>query len=501
MWSSVCVAAGALVLVVLILVAERAAAIEPAPTAASVTAAGPGELTIDTAPTEIGVANSVIAVRVANKGGGPVRAVAVEADAPPGVTATVVPPNLGRLAAGSSVLARITARGLPESRPAVLVVRVTGRSDAGPTAALTSVGLVAAEPAASLTLVGNSRLTDASPADLVAVVGNLADVPITVLVRATAGQHIVRLAAEVGDVGRAAPGVPLAMTVPARQSAVVLVQVQAHRPLRRGTAALVVTATVHTHLSAAPTDITASRQLEVALSADVLPGMIGVGSVLVIPGLVAIWAVLTVLYLDRRRLGLPVRSVGGQIWDNKLWLLAAAGVSLLAAVLYSAAGFADLLDTYTLGDIAVVTAVSGLLGAAASAVAVWAHRLRVPAVTPMSTELSVLKAAGSKETTGVSRRVYRTSDGKRGVYVHTDWGVIVLTPPIEYTEIDGIENVGSLQQAVGKIDGAEDHIRFRQSGDNEYVAGPCAVPEATPCGWDEILQYVDVDDFKKNAAP
>jgi hypothetical protein len=108
------------------------------------------------------------------------------------------------------------------------------------------------------------------------------------------------------------------MTVPPRHSAVVLVQVQAQRPLRRG-----------------------PRR---GTSADILPGLQGVGSVVVISDLVAIWATLAVLHRDRRQLGLATGTAGIQIWDNKLWLLAAAAVSLVAAMLYSVAGFADLLD-------------------------------------------------------------------------------------------------------------------------------------------------------------
>jgi hypothetical protein len=54
------------------------------------------------------------------------------------------------------------------------------------------------------------------------------------------------------------------MTEPPRHSAVVLVQVQAQRPLRRGTTALVVTATIGTPHGAAPVDVTASRDLDMA---------------------------------------------------------------------------------------------------------------------------------------------------------------------------------------------------------------------------------------------
>jgi hypothetical protein len=391
------------------------------------------------------------------------------------------------------MLATITVQGLPGDSPAALTIRVTGHTQAEETAAATSVQIVPPAPVASLSLVGNTRLTDASPADLVAVVANLADAPIDVSVRATAGAQVVRLAKAGKDVTKSAPGTPLAMTVPARQSAVVVVQVQAHGALRSGTVGLVVIAAIRTDDSRESSDITASRQLDVALAGDVLPGITGTGSVLAIPGLVAVWAVLTVWYLDRRRLGLAVPSAGRQIWDNKLWLLAAGAVSLLAAVVYWWAGFADLLDAYTLGDIAIVTVAAGLLGFVISAVAVWWHRRRVPAITPASTELSVLKAANRKGARGIKRQVYRTADGKRGLFVHKDWGAIILTPPVGYTEVDNreAEEKDSLEDAVANISGREDRIHFVRKDEDDYVEGPCAVTGATATGWEKILRYED----------
>lgn len=459
--------------------------------------AGPGELAVKAAPRKVSLANAAIAVQVANVGGGPVRSVRIAVDTPPGVRVIREPSAIARLVAGTSVLATITVLGSPGNSPAALVIRATGRSGAGETTAVTSVHLVPPEPDASLSLVGNTRLTDTSPADLMAVVGNLADVPISVSVRATAGQQVVRLARKGQDVTQSAPGAPLALTVPARRSAVVLVQVEAHLPLRPGTAGLVVIAAVRPYPSAESSDITVSQQLNVALSADVLPGLTGVGSVLAIPGLVGVWAILSVWYLDRRRLGLAVRGVGSQIWDNKLWLLAAAALSLLAALVYSAAGFADLLVAYTVRDIVIVTVATGLLGALASAVVVWLHRRKVPAITPTSTELSVLQAANSKDNPELSRMVYHTPDGRRGLLVHKDWGAIVLTPPVE-ANIDDIEAIGSLQDAIKEVqkaikrtDGPKGKIRFLQSGDNDYIERPCAVPEATNGGREEILLYKD----------
>jgi hypothetical protein len=478
--------------------APTAAAVPAAPRTIALeaaVAATSGELSVETAPTKATSGNSVVTVRVANTGESPVRSITIHADGPPGVAAKVKPASFARLAGGSSVLATVSARGMPESRPALLVVRATGRSGAGRTAALASVELVAAEPAASLTLAGNTRLTDSSPADLVAVIANAADVPADVSVRGTAGQHDVRLALEGGDVARATPGAPLTMTVPARQSKVVLVQVRAHRPLRRGTTALVVTATVRTPHGATPVDVTASQAFDVALSADVLPGLLGVGSVLVIPGLVAVWAALTVLYRDRRRLGLTVPAAANQIWDNKLWLLAAVAVSLVGALLYSAAGFADLLDTYALSDVAVVTVVLGVLGAAVAGVMVWRHRQNVPVVAPISMPLEVLRAAARADGR-VLRPAYRTPDGKLGLLVHSDNEAVVLTPQIQFTEVDisGLVDNDALGEAVAGIERANDaehHVRF--SPDSQYLAGPRAVVGATPSGSarEPILKYVD----------
>jgi hypothetical protein len=343
----------------------------------------------------------------------------------------------------------------------------------------------------------------------VALVANTADVPIDVSVRGTAGQNVVRLAPEGGDVGKATPGAPLTMNVPAHQSKVVLVQVRAHRPLRRGTTALVVTATVRPQHGAAPVDITASQALDVTLSADVLPGLLGVGSVVVIPGLIAVWVALTVLYRDRRRLGLTVRSPASEIWENKLWFLASGTVSLVGAWLYAATGGADLRDTYTLTDVAVLTVVLGLLGFAVAEAMVWWHRRKVPAVAPTSTPLEVLRAAARADSR-VLRPAYRTSDGKYGLLIHNDKDAVVLVPPIQFTEIDDISDAikhDKLRDAVAGIErtiDAEHHVRF--DGDSKYVEGPRAVVNATPSGSrrERILVYEDQDEgepTETNAAP
>lgn len=458
-----------------------------------------GQLEVEAAPTQAALTEGfVLTGRVANTGDGPVRGVAVTAEGPPGVAATVDPATLDTLAAGSSVLVTIRTQGVPERRPAHLIVQATGDADGGGTAALTVVELAPAEVTASLALTGNTRITDASPADVVAVVANGADVPAQVAVRAVAGRHPVRLAIEGADVTEAQPNTPLELTVPARQSRAVFVEVRGDRPLRRGTTALVVTAAVRTSPDAAPVDISATRDLEVALSADLLPGVLGVGTALVVPGLVAIWAGLSVHQWDRRRIGLEQAPPSKQIWDNKLWLLAAATVSLAGAWLYAAAGFVDVLDTYTLRDIGTLAVVLGGLAAGATGVAVWRHRRRVPAVPPKAEPLDVLKAAARADG-GLLRPVYR-HDGKLGLWVHDDGDAVVLTPPVEYTEMDiRIDDTSaaagdSLQQALRTIGATSGGARrVRLASDSAFVDGPRAVQGAAPSGGQRqaILRYVD----------
>jgi len=455
-------------------------------------APAPGSLELTAAPTKA-TPDRAISVRVANTGGDTITGVAIWLDVPPGVTATAKPDRPADLVPGASTFTTVTATGVPQSRPATLVVKATGRSGSADVTAQTLIELVRTEPVPTLTLTGNNRLTDSSATDLVAVIDNATDTTATVVVRATAGQHVVRLVAQGGDVTAAKPGGSVTLTMEPRRSAVVLIEVRAQRPLRRGTTAVVVTASVTAPQDAAPVDVSAVRSLDVALSADLLPGLLGVGSILVVPGLVTIWAALTVLGRDRRRIGLAAPDAASRIWENKLWMLAAAAVSLVAAALYAALGFANLLDTYTLSDVAIVTVAAGLLGAAAAGAAVWRHRRGTPAVTPGSPPLAVLDAAARAEDT-MARPVYRTTDGKLGLLVQHDRDAVVLTPQIEYTEIDGLDDQAQLKSAIARIPktaDAEHRMRFR--ADSNGLDGPRAHVGALPAAEPHrpILKYVD----------
>ncbi len=455
--------------------------------------AATGRLTVDVAPARATPGNGHVAVRVTNTGDAAVEGVAVSATAPPGVTAAVEPATATALPPGASLLASLTVTGAPPSRPASVVVTAAGRTGATGTAAMATVDLVAAEPAVSLTLTGNTRLTDNSPADVVAVLASASDVTARVSVSADAGPHRIQLTAQ-GSPERAMDDAPLHLTLQPRQSTLVRVTVIAESPLRRGSTALVVTAEIGE--GAAAVDVSASQRLDVALSTDLLPGLLGVGSVIVIPGLVAIWAALSVLDRDRRRVGVEsgAPSVSTRIWEEKaLWLIAVV-LSLLAAWVYSAFGFADLLDTYALSDVAWLAAVMGVLGGGCAALLVWWHRRSVPAVTSTSSELDVLRAA-CRGGARVSRRIY-TVNGKIGLFVHMDRDAIVVTRPVEYTEMDALKDPlekNDLARVVELIEATSDDQRqIRFSKDDRYVPGTRAVRNAVAVGEKQpLLEYRD----------
>ncbi|MEU4742507.1 hypothetical protein AB0G02_18870 [Actinosynnema sp. NPDC023658] len=231
-----------------------------------------------------------------------------------------------------------------------------------------------------------------------------------------------------------------------------------------------------------------------ALSADLLPAPFD-GVSWLIPGIVAVWGFFAVLGWDRRRIGLLPPSVWGHLWENKLLLLLAGAVALVAAWAYTRLGGVDMLDTVPMNDVLVVSVLAGVLGVLAAAVKVWHHRRSVPVLTQRSGPLSTLDAA-SKSDDRIDRPAYRTTDGKVGLLVHEDQGAVVLTPPIQYTEIDRVadsiekQHLGTAVTSIEQDPEWGRKVRFAAS--DTYVSSPTAVVDAVPFGPSEpILQYVD----------
>ncbi|MEU4744736.1 hypothetical protein AB0G02_30330 [Actinosynnema sp. NPDC023658] len=213
----------------------------PLPTG-SAQANEPGTLTLEAQPAKVAAGGVPISVKIGNSGGAPVRGVGLTVKGPPGLQTEIKPTALDRLEGGASAIAVVTTSGAVGQRPSALILEATGTSDAGDTVALATVDIATAEAAASLTLAGNTRLSDRSPADVLAIITNPGDAQVDGEVRAAAGGHDVRLAAAATAVSQAPVGTPLRISVPAHGTAIVFVQVTANAPLRRGVAPVVVTA-------------------------------------------------------------------------------------------------------------------------------------------------------------------------------------------------------------------------------------------------------------------
>jgi hypothetical protein len=247
--------------------------------------------------------------------------------------------------------------------------------------------------------------------------------------------------------------------------------------LRRGAVGVVVQATI---TGADTQHLVATRELTVALAADELPGPLGVSSIVVLPGLVALLAFFEIRSQDRKRIG--VAHPGAKaVWENKTWLLLAGGLSLAAAAVYDAVVGRDVLDAPLVRDITVLTVAVGGAGAVAALVSVWRHRTSTPIITRRSSRAEVLRAA-QRSDNNLERPRYKVGD-RHGLLVHRDGDALVLTPPISF------EPTGALFNAW---DNTADPDRFKHiiaalpaDFDGVFNPGPNDIPEPTAVAIDD----------------
>ncbi|WP_331736419.1 hypothetical protein OG426_54510 (plasmid) [Streptomyces canus] len=312
----------------------------------------------------------------------------------------------------------------------------------------------------SLEVKGSDRLTDHSPADLTAVVSNSSDITVRVDVRADAGRNEVRIAQKHSDLSRVEAGKPVLVQVAPQSSELVFIEIRARKPVRPGKTAVVVIATPrplpskHAH-SKTPADPAVTRELKVELAGtELLPGLVQIGSAVIVPGLFSVAAALQVWVYDRRRLGLEANAAS-IMWANKLWLLAATAISLAAAWV-STAWFhrPDLLDAFSWSELWAVTVVSCLSAAGLAKIALWMFRLRRPIVTESSSPWDVLRAAARHDGPAFERPVYSTPGDQPlfGLLVHHDGGVTALTAPIKISGPDELVDLCSLPKGDEKRD-------------------------------------------------
>ena len=432
-----------------------------------------GQLAMDVAVSDATDGMS-FSIRVSNTGVAAVTDVRVSVRAPEGVVAEPVPTLIESVDPGASMLITLTTQGSPFRRPASLEIAATGTTNGVSTSAVVAVKLVDTEPVVALTVTGNTTLSDASPADLLVVAENNGDASADVTLKAFAGQHIVRLAAQDKDVADAAAGTALKVVIPANSTASALLRVEAKPPLRRGSAAAVVTAEVES--GSEHYEVVSTTLLTTSLSADALPAVLGVSTALFIPGFLGVWSFLSVLSRDRRRLGVDAPDAGEQIWKNKLWLVAAAGLSVVIAFVAAWLGTAYLFDTYSITEILQVSIAAALLGLLAGWVIVQLHRKWVPLINAESAPLDVVRAAAAADV-ATERDIYQGTDGRKGLFVHKDRGEVVLTPQIAMTNMKAVSDLvdqggRELPRALQMINAASGQDRLWFPTDEGFVATP-----------------------------
>ena len=446
-------------------------------------------LTLTAAAVGTVAGGELVVVQVANTAEVRVDCLKVATDAPSGVAVKPAAFTQASLGVGASALFRFKLAGGPAHMPASLVITATGRQGAIPVSAMGAVSLAANEAQVQVTLSGDDTITDTSPATDVAILQNLVGAPVSVILTASAGPNVVRLAQIDRQPSITAPTGPLTLRLPPDGAASVVIQTTAHLPLPRGSVPLIVTATT-TGADGVASEVVAAKDLTVSLAADVLPGPLGVGSVVLVPGLVAMWAIVARYQRDRRRIGLQTPSAAALVWDNKILLAAAILVSVVAAATYRFLGLGNVWSAPRLSDVVILSAGSAVVGALAMDSFLYVRRLGTPAVSPVSEPLNVLRAAARAQNS-IARPVYRTTDGLRGLLVHMDSGTVVMTPPIQYVDIDDIPG-SSLTDAIALIMGTQnprEHIQFLS--DDHYVQGPRAMASAIQLADQEedILQY------------
>ncbi|MER6309279.1 hypothetical protein [Streptomyces sp. NPDC001657] len=266
--------------------------------------------------------------------------------------------------------------------------------------------------------------------------------------------------------------------------------------------------------SSGPPDQIATRELTVDLAgSNLLSGTLsgaGAATAILLPGIFAVAAWLQVWVWDRRKLELNKFNAAKTIWEEKWLLLVAVIASFIASWLYDVVSGRDLLDAYTLLDLLWVTIMAAAGSAALSTLALGCYRLWRPRITRSSEPRKVLKAA-QKYRTQVTREVYLTPDGHRGLLVHRELGGgVVLTPPIRFSRPQGLwaanrEPNFDLKIAMNAVDEASSDDAFdgtyAATAADQWIMEPTALKEPNPAPRQapvKIISYAESDETQED---
>lgn len=426
----------------------------------------------------------------------PIRHVIVSADLPSGMTLDIKDTRAtardagnfkiqGPLKPGSGIILEVQLGMTPVSYPATVVAVVEGRLRGVPVLATATVELAQPPALATLTLSGGGTMTEQSAVEIRARITNTSNRPISVDLTASAGRHEATVSATAGQDSNA-HSLPLKLA--AGESDDVFVRAIGGERVRRETATVYVDA-IATAAGVEPTHLSASKDVTVEMAgSDLLPSALGVGSALLVPGLLGVWAFLEVRRKDRKDRGLPSLPTAQLMWEDKILLLAAAAVSLLA--IYAAEPVLDvnLLDAFNPKDLLLVTVVVGGLGALVSGILVLTRRHGAPVITANTDVEKTLRAAAAADS-HYQREKYLTGDGKHGLLVRKDSDGYVLMPQVVYSrpEHRAAFDADDLREALKVI--TADHFNGRFTEDAAWISAPATFISATRDGEEPCLRY------------
>lgn len=421
----------------------------------------------------------------------------VSADLPAGMRLDVDDPRVvrvndstfripGPLAPGGGIALPVSLDKTPAVYPTTIVALVHGRVDGAPVAATGSFEVTQPPPLATLTLTGGGKMTDSSSVELRARLVNISNLAIHVGVVVSAGRHEATVSTTAGSESTARS---VGVDISPGESKDVFVRAQGGKRVKTETASVYVDATV-TADGAEATHLSAAKDVEVSMAgSDLLPNALGVGSALLVPGLVGMWAFLDVRRKDRKDRGLEATPTAKEMWDDKIWLL--AGALLSVGAIYVAAPIlgVNLLDEFNLKDLLVITAGTTLVAALVSFGVVLLQRRGATSVTVETNEIDVLGAAAKADGAYI-REKYETSDKKVGLLVRKQGDAYVLMPQILYSRPahrDAADH-NDLAAALAVIKAAAD-FNGAYTQDPAWIPCPAAYVSAQRAGEEACLKF------------
>jgi hypothetical protein len=457
------------------------------------------ELRLAVATAQLSADNPSTSILVTNTGSGAVRDVVVSINAPDWANARLISPDdrrvktveIGTLRPGAVVLLDLEAVIPIGGRSGGITVRALGSTDVQ-VAALATVELVKPVPVAAVELAGSTEVADHSPGLVTIVIRNDSEARLPVMLEASGDSLIVYDPGTSVDASQPPPQWRKTIEVDPHQASAVDVEVMPSTPVRPRHVAFVVTARVTTGAEK-PTQLIVTRDMTLGISAGgLVPAVTGIGSTLVLPGLGAVLAFLSIREWDRARLGVARRNLAAQMWENKLWLLLALSLSLVAISALRWINGIDLIATPWSWWLLVLASAAAAAGGLAAGIKVALHRLRVPLINSASDVKAVLLAAQKRG--GRSRQVHAVTPNLRGVFVHRDYDLIVLAPKTWFSRPGDLSQDGTTLATIAKA------VRERPNefiADFDRMAGwvsrPTPVPRETPWSgeWEELPRYED----------